>query len=556
MMKRKTKVIINVVLVVVAALFVFINSTNLNPLYPEGAFFWCFLVTVIAAVNLIINFNLFSFSIEDDRPSFKWNKVKKRSITITLVVVGSLWAAYLLVSLISSPLFFWGAYRDQLGTPVQKEFKEDIQAIDTEQIPVVDKELAAKLADKKLGEKPSLGSQVNLGEPVIQQVDGKLIWAVPLHHSGFFKWLTKMDGAEGYIVVSATNPQDVTYVSDYKIKIQPNSYLLDDLTRRVRFTKGLFTGITDYSFELDDSGKPYWVVSTYHYKRGFSLPEADGVIIVDAQTGSMQEYKLGEVPSWVDRVQPEDFVVDQINNQGKYVHGIFNFSDTDKFRSSEGHIIVYNDGRCNLFTGITSVGGDESTIGFMMVDMVTKEPTMYRINGATEYAAMHSAQGKVQQYGYSATFPLILNIQGKPTYFMTLKDSAGLVKQYAYVSVEDYSIVGVGETVPEALEQYEEFMNNTGGFEGSTGEETPQEPQQLETVQGTIDRIAYEVREGDTVYSILLQETPGVIYQAAASVSPQLVLTQKGDTVFMKYAATDNGVLSVQEFSNLQIAQK
>lgn len=94
----------------------------------------------------------------------------------------------------SSVFFHWKAYRDQLGEPIVKKFSSEIQVVDTNQIPVVDRALAIKLADKKLGEKPSLGSQVYIGEPVIQMVNDKLVWVVPLHHSGVFKWLTNMSG--------------------------------------------------------------------------------------------------------------------------------------------------------------------------------------------------------------------------------------------------------------------------------------------------------------------------------------------------------------------------
>ena len=153
----------------------------------------------------------------------------------------------------------------------------------------------------------------------------------------------------------------------------------------------------------------------------------------------------------VDRIQPESFILTQINNKGEFVHGWLNFADRDKFRASQGHMIIYNNDRCYLFTGITSIGGDDSAIGFIMVDMVTKEPKMYQMSGATEMAAQQSAQGKVQQYGYSASFPMIINLDGKATYFMTLKDRAGLIKQYAFVSVSNYTNVGTGETIDSAL---------------------------------------------------------------------------------------------------------
>ncbi|MEG1800937.1 MAG: hypothetical protein RR273_03080, partial [Oscillospiraceae bacterium] len=273
-----------------------------------------------------------------------------------VILVAVVWAAYAIVTVGSSVIFNVSAFRDQMPDYKVGNFSEDIQVIDTTQIPIVDKDLAAKIAEKKLGEKPSLGSQVVLGTPTVQTVDGKLVWVVPLQHSGFFKWITNLQGTPGYIVVSATNPQDVDYVDTYNIKYQPNAYLFDDLTFHTRYTAALFTGTTDYSFELDDSGKPHWVITTYKYTRGFALPEATGVIVMDAQSGKSTKYALADVPAWVDRVQPEEFIIRQVSNKGEYVHGIFNFSDKDKYKPSQGSIIVYNNGRCYLFTGVTSVG--------------------------------------------------------------------------------------------------------------------------------------------------------------------------------------------------------
>ncbi|MEG2813196.1 MAG: hypothetical protein RSA79_01215, partial [Oscillospiraceae bacterium] len=455
--KKNVIIILYVILTIIVGLFVFFSAPNLNPLYSEGAFFWLVLITIYSILPLLSGLKLEQTTDSHGRMAINFakgeNKIAK-SKKLFLVVLASLWALFILINLICGPLFFSKIYRDQMKEPIVKEFTSDVSTVDLNQIPIVDAELALNLADKKLGEEPSLGSQVVLGEPTIQNVDGKLLWIVPLHHSGFFKWTANLDGAAGYIKVSATNLKDIEYVDKYKIKVQPNSFFMDDLSRRVRFGQGLFTGITDYSFEINDEGKPYWAVTTYKNKCGFALPEATGIILVDAESGSQQKYNMNNIPKWIDRVQPEKFLVNQFNNKGKYVHGVFNFSNKDKFKTTEGENIVYNNGNCYLFTGITSVGIDNSATGFVMIDMVTKEPILYRMSGATETAAKETAQGKVQEKGYVATAPIILNVFDKPTYFMTLKDNAKLVKKYAFVSIKNYNIVGVGDTITEAKADY------------------------------------------------------------------------------------------------------
>ena len=542
---KKTKWFVFLAITIVAALYVFVETPNLSPLYLDGALFWAVLITAYVGSAALLKIGEFTIQLNN----FSYS-AKAKFPKVPAIIIAVPWVIIAVVLVVCSVFFQWKAYRDQLGEPQIKTFDSEVQTIDISQIPIVDEPLALQLAQKKLGERPALGSQVELQTATIQMVDGELVWVVPLYHSGFFKWLTNMEGTPGYIVVSATNTNDVRYVEGSKIKYHPGSYLLFDVARKVRFGPGLLTGITDYSFELDDNGQPYWVVSTYHNLRGFSLPEADGIILLNATTGQMERYTMENIPEWVDRVQPEDFVIEQITNRGNYVHGIFNFANKDKYRPSDGHNIVYNNGECYLFTGLTSVGADDSAIGFIMVDMVTKEPIMYEMSGATEEAGQLSAQGRVQDLGYQASFPIILNIDSQPTYFMTLKDDIGLIKQYAFVSVTNYSTVGTGESVSDALRDYESKLVSDGvtTISNLSGE--------TEMVEGVILRIASEYSDGRTIYKFLLESPQDILFTAQASVSPELALTQPGDRVSVSYLLSANGIADADSFDNLEFTQQ
>lgn len=556
---KKFKTAIFAILTLLTAVYIFIEAPNLNPLYADGAIFWAFLITAYVVVFSLLKFGEITFEGfqkaplgqgEKPQSPFKYNAKRKFPKWVKFVIATP-WV-YIGVMLVASSVFFnWKAYRDQLGEAEIKKFTTEVQAIDIAKIPVVDKNLAITLASKKLGERPSLGSQTMPGEPTIQMVNDELVWVVPLHHSGFFKWLFNMDGTPGYVKISATNPNKVDYVEGYKIKYHPYGYFIHDLHRHVRFTKGLFTGITDYSFELDDTGKPYWIVSTYKNKRLFALPEATGVIAVDATTGETHKYSIDELPDWIDRVQPEDFIIRQINNRGKYVNGIFNFSNKDKYMTSEGHNIVYNDGNNYLFTGLTSVGADESAMGFVMVDMVTKDVIQYQMSGATEKAAQRSAMGKVQDLGYKATFPIIVNILDTPTYFMTLKDAEGLVKQYAFVSIENYNLVGTGELMSEAVRDYQKALRNNGmNIDFSSDNNT------VKDYEGIVTRISQENGADGSVYKFMLENVPETIFIAEAQTSDSLALTRVGDKVSVNYSESQSPIKAVTSFTNMTIFPK
>lgn len=539
---KKTTVLFYIFVILALGVHIFVTSPNLSIMFLDGAVFWVILISTCILAPFIIKLAFNGVSILNDPIQTTIKLIPKKVV----VIIACLWGLIFVVEVIFNPLFFYNSYRSQIADVEETIFTSEIQAIDLNQIPIVDKALASRLADKKLGEDPSLGSQVDLGEPTLQNVNGELLWIVPLQHSGFFKWLANLEGSAGYITVSATDQMDVQYVNDYKIKIQPTSYLLHDLTRLVRLNGGLFTGITDYSFEIDNTGKPYWVVTTYTNTCGFNLPEATGIILVDAQDGDVQRYGMDEIPDWVDRVQPEEFILQQLENKGEYVHGVFNFSNKNKFQPTYLHNIVYNDDRCYLLTGITSVGSDQSATGFYMIDMVTKEPILYRISGATELSAKGSAEGEVSDLKYVASNPILLNVFETPTYFMTLQDSAGLIKRYAFVSVTNYQIVGLSSTISEARADYYKKLTdaNQGSGDFNISGDQPQIQDYL-----TIDRISYTIEDSLTFYMFTTKEKPGVLFKADLRINPFLVLTQAGDEVEVVYSYGDDN-MQVIDFKN------
>ena len=552
-MKKKisqNRPLLNVFLTLFWILAYFVSPIALNPIYSGSAWTLLIVITSYILINSLpligkLNQNLNTSAITKEKVDVSpILKTAKNRIIILAIV----WTLFIVINIASTALFNYKAYRDQFGTFVETEFSDDVQLVDLNQVPVVDKQLAKTLADRKLGEDPGLGSQVFVGEPVIQQINGELVWAVPLHHSGFFMWLNNIEGSHGYIKVSATDQNDIELVKK-PIKYQPSSYFFDDIDRWVRILQGKLTnGLTDYSFEIDDNGNAYWILTTYKNKWLFSLPEATGVITLNATTGEVSQYDINNVPSWVDRVQPESYIFNQLDNQGKYVHGIFNFSNKDKFMTSDSSAIVYNEGSCYLFTGLTSVGADESAIGFVMVNMKTKESKFYQISGATEYAAMLSAQGAVQQYGYRATAPIIINNNGIPTYFITLKDNSGLIKQYAFVSVENVTIVGVGDTINAALRDYNSDLGATNTFVQDDGK--------VLTLTGSIIRIGSQADKFGEVFNLIIEGAENTIFYAPQDLSQELSLSQNGDSVEITYNESKNSYVKVNTFDNLLFEQK
>lgn len=505
-------------------------------------------------VTLIMFFALFGFLNINFKIQEVGNPLNKTA-KICFGLAGGI-ALYLCVVpfITSTPFLHADSYRELIGEVEESEFTSDISPVSVEDIRLVDEENARNLGVKKIGEVPGLGSVAKLGEFHIQSIQGKLYWVAPIVHRDAIKWLTNLDGTTGYIMVSATNPQDVQFIQEIdgkplNIVYQPDAYLHQDLARHL-YIHGLANiGMTDFTLEVDDNGYPYWIVTLYEHKVGYAGADAVGVATVDPATGEINRYSIEEAPSWIDRIQPEDFVESQISSWGAYVNGYLNamIAEEGVLAPTPGTSLVYgDDGKSYWYTGITSSGADDSTIGFMLVDTRTKEAKLYKQPGATETAAMRSAEGKVQEKGYAATTPVMYNVLGSPTYGISLKDKAGLIKMVAFVSVEDYSLVGLGETKQEALKNYKEVLKSKGNNVNLGGASGTKE------ISGKITRIGQDVQSGTTYYFFMIDSLENDILSSTSAVSEELPLTQVGDEVKISYD-TYGSMLDISSFDNLNL---
>lgn len=541
------KIISSAVIAIFCFLVYFWTQPALNLLCLDGILYISFCIICLAGIIAI-----FVSEDVDDFISSKKNLILITPIAICVI--------YLLVaSIASATIFNSSMMANQLGEITEKEFTKDVVEIDNSQIPIVDIALADKLADKKLGEDPGLGSQTKVGEFTNKQsVNGELVYVAPLEHTGYFKWCENKEGTPGYVIVSATNLNNVRLVREVdgnplKLKYLTSSYFETNLKRHIRDAGFRCMCIDDtFTFELDDDYNPYWIVTTYENKTLVGSPEATGIIVCDAQSGKCNWYSIDEAPEWVDIIQPEDFIKEQITNWGSLKDGFWNFSDEGKLKLTDGEdiITVYNNDDCYYYTGLTSYGSDNGTVGFLMINSRTKQVTRYSMAGATQEAAQSSAEGKVQNMRYTSSKAIPLNISSIPTYFMTLKDDEGLVKQYAFVNIEDYSIVGVGNSISDAKRNYISEITSVGNKSAISSEAY------LYDLTGKVTRISSNVENGDTYYYLVIDGDNSKLFMASYDVSEELPITREGDKVSVSYIDDSNGVIDISKFDNLDFTQK
>lgn len=483
---------------------------------------------------------------------------RKKLKTGSIFAVGALsvFAAFILPFFTSFAGFNAQKYYDLAGDVAVGEFSEDVAAIDMTQVRRVDGRLARNVAEKRLGEDRGLGSRVDVGRMSIQAVNGELYWVGPLNHSKFRRWLDNKTGTPGYVMVSASNENDVRLVTEIdgkKLNLRHNmgAYFGDKPARHV-YDNGYATkGVTDWTFEVDDKGRPHYVITEFKKTIGFKGADAVGVIVLDVQNGDIKSYSIDDAPLWVDRIQPTHIVREQLTNWGQYKQGWINawLGADGVLQTTDGMSLVYgNDGKSYFYTGMQSVGSDEGTVGFVLVNTRTKEMRLYEQAGATETAARDSAEDEFQDFGYRSTNPILYNIGGVPTYFMTLKASSGLVKASAFVSVEDYSIVGSGKTTEAALRNYNQSLRGRGNSIAMDDVEN------LNTASGIVSRVSQETIDQSVTYYFLIDTQADKIFAVPSDLSPEVRMTQMGDAVEFSYQEGGNAIVDTLRFDNTALS--
>lgn len=453
---------------------------------------------------------------------------------VLVLVVGGLIAIY------SLPVF----HAQKYATLIEKRegnFAQDVSEISFDQVPTVDRDTALRLGDRKMGEIVQLVSQFSVAEDYTQiNFKGKPVRVSPLKYAGLVKWFNnKRAGIPNYILVDMINGEVTLEKPKQNIMYSESELFGRNVKRFLRFNypTDIFG---DFSFEIDEEGTPYWIVPVHENKIGlFGGTDVKEVIMLNASTGEHQKIRVEEVPAWVDTVFEAKLVIEQVNYNGKYQGGFWNsiFGQQGVLATTDGYNYLAVNDDVYLYTGITSVVRDESNIGFILVNLRTKDAAFYSIPSAEEYSAMDSAQGAVQEKGYVSTFPLLLNINGKPTYFMSLKDNAGLIKMYALVDAGDYQKVTTGITVEETVEKF----TNRGT---ATTEKDTQEPREEFELTAKITDIQNLVLEGNTYYYILLEGQEDV-FTANISKSERLPFLKVGDQIRVKYIEEKETVNSI-----------
>lgn len=532
----KKKIAAGLTLLVLAFLYYYVTLPAVN-IHESG--FWFFLGALVVAVLVLYGFKKRISSVQELRT----NKVLKGGIFVILAIA----VVYGAGALLSSPIINAKKYQ-KLVTPEERDFAEDIKEISYDQIPLLDKESAELLGNRKMGSMVDMVSQFEVSSLYSQiNYQGQPYRVSPLVYANGIKWLTNQkEGIPAYIRIDMATQDTELVKLDKPIKYSESEYFNRNIYRHLRFRYPTYM-FDQLSFEIDDDGTPYWICPVKKFNIGLFGGQTIGkVILCNAQTGETTEYKIEDCPQWVDRAYPSDLLLELYNYHGMLKNGFFNSILGQKgcLKTTDGFNYLALEDDVWVYTGVTSVSGDKSNVGFVLMNQRTMETRYYVCDGAQERSAMDSAEGQVQNLKYEAAFPLLLNISDQPTYFIALKDGAGLVKKYAMVNVQKYQTVAIGDTVEECEKNYEKLLEADGG------ESTKEKTEEAYKVTGKIEKIAQAVLDGNSHFYVTFDDTDLVltppeegaqklegtlIFDIPVTEFPEVIAYNPGDTLSLSF---------------------
>lgn len=537
-------VIALVVTLVIAAVWFYVTLPAIN-LHNTG--FYSFVLVLLLVYILVF---MIALGVDTGTQGMRlqsYLSFAKTQCKAVCIIVLALAAIFVVGQIISAPIFRASSYRDLL-TVDTGDFATEIEQISFDEIPMLDESSARRLGDRKLGELSDMVSQFEVAYDYTQiNYKGRPVRVASLEYGDFFKWfINTKEGLPAYITVDMVTQEAkvirLSSIGETGMRYSPSEYFNRDLDRALRFRYPTFM-FASSRLELDEDGQPWWVCPRETRSIGlFGGRDVIGAVLLNACTGEHAYYPLDEIPTWVDRVFPAAVITQQYDYHGVYNAGFINslIGQKNVTVTTDGFNYVAMNDDVYMYTGITSVNSDMSNIGFLLSNQRTKQTTFYSAPGAIESSAMGSAEGVVQDLGYTSTFPLLLNIGGQPTYFMSLKDSSELVKMYAMVNVSQYQIVATGTTVAACEADYiAKLQQHNIPVKSDDGQELTVSDA---AVTGVIAEIRTAVLDGTSWYYIRLDGSDA-FYAMAASADRNVVILNVGDTVSITCNPDDQGAI-------------
>lgn len=541
MIRRSIGVIVSIVLAI------YLNWLLTPACSFKSQGFWWYLIIVMAeftGVQFLLDRRKYGYA----------EKISKRMGLATLVVMG----VTMLLMFFSSNFLHAKKYSNLIEIE-DGNFATDIQQVaENSEMITLDMQTAQQLGNRVIGSLPNISRYSVNEEYNLTKYNGDYYRVTPLEYADAWKAFTNSsEGLPAYVVVNATqNKADVVNL-EKNIKYAPNAFGSYNLKRHLR-NKYLTYIFGDFQFEIDDKNNPYYIAPVMEANIGlFGGKTVSSFIIVDAVSGKCEEYLPEELPPWVNHAYSLSNLMELASYHYGLKGGFWNYyifendilklsydnkdSDEKDEEEAEGEKSISNfdgyssiliNGEVNFLTGVISMGEDKSMVGFITANPRTGKIKYYDCVGAEEGTAQKSAESLVQNFGYSASYPIVINVEGQETYFMTLKDKTLNNKAFAFVNVREYNKAVQSENFDEALKLYKQKIGIDTDIQNAS------EEKEEFSKEGKIVELYEAIKSGNTNYFFRL-EGDEMLYVSSIEINSKQVKMKIGDTVEMAYFSTE-----------------
>ena len=336
-------------------------------------------------------------------------KFLKKQCLIPLALAILLVVTALVGSAVGWQVFRAGSYRDLL-TVENGDFAAEVEEISFDQIPMLDKDSAAKLGNRKLGELADMVSQFEVADNYTQiNYKGRPVRVTTLQYGDIIKWLNNRSaGLPAYLIIDMVTQNVEVVRLEEGIRYTPAEHFGRNLYRYLRFHYPTYL-FDEPAFEIDEEGRPWWVCPRIDRTIGlFGGTDITGAALVNAVTGETAYYDVADIPTWVDHVYTADLIIQQYDYHGTYINGFWNslFGQREVTVTTEGYNYIAIGDDVYMYTGITSVVSDESNVGFILSNQRTKETRFYAV-------AIKVVAGKQKPHGGRERQQAVRTVGGK-----------------------------------------------------------------------------------------------------------------------------------------------
>jgi hypothetical protein len=393
---------------------------------------------------------------------------------------------------------------------------------------------------------------LNLGPATLQMVDGHMWYVFPLEFDGSGNKARLHAVMPGYIMISAEDPNATPierYDGQYTMIVGLGAGQGAEPDRWV-YDHGYNNGIlNDPTLEIDENGNPWYTVTMLQPHLGWTFYAPSYVLLINAHTGQIYKYGLGDVPSWVDRVYSSSVAETIANWYGQYSQAGFQgigSSNANRFQVSGDPVLTYTgSGNPSWRMLLTSYNSDSAVYRIIEMDAHTGTMHIYTPQQAmgtedTVNEAFGNASGigasLIRANHWVPTDLTLHVIYGLLTWMVSYETDGSNPSFVGLGFVDAYHAtannVVFGNDKATALQNYLTQLASQGSANGNA----PGQGGLTQTITGTIapapHGVQWDVTDGQKYIYLELSGDPKHVYVGTASaVGPALLEATPGDHV-------------------------